>query len=434
MLIGPNGCGKTSLLAPFLLLKQTLASVDKSIPLVTRGELVSTGSFTDIVFRHDDLAEIRFYLGFHRHEPDSAEPLEAPPTYPPGGYLVGFTAVDDPTGLTVSRVEVEDWFGQNLLRRKRRSSGSYSLTTPPDLPKGTSEDDLGRAASTAIRAAQPKHFMFTTDDIVSAVLKKARAIRRESGPIELGEATSLYLTTVDVIAEELQNFVSRTRFLGPLRQEPRRAYELMGIRPEDVGTRGEYAPELVYWGRDTDLIPRINTWLRRFGFDSELSITPLPPDTFSVCLTDQQDNMTVNLADTGFGLSQLLPILVQGTIAETDSVFVVEEPEIHLNPRMQTVLADFFTDMASHSRRVLVETHSEHLLLRLRRLVAEGRLSASDVAIYYVEKDGAVATVREVRLADNGHIEPETWPSGFFEESLNEAMELALAQAGRRAP
>ena len=78
-----------------------------------------------------------------------------------------------------------------------------------------------------------------------------------------------------------------------------------------------------------------------------------------------------------------------------------------------------------------METHSEHLLLRLRRLVAEGQFSPDDVAILYVEKDGATSRVQDVPVDSLGHIEPSRWPAGFFNEGLSESLALAQAQSTR---
>jgi predicted ATPase len=78
--------------------------------------------------------------------------------------------------------------------------------------------------------------------------------------------------------------------------------------------------------------------------------------------------------------------------------------------------------------RVLVETHSEHLVMRIRRLIAEGKVNAGDVALYFVERDMYLSTVREVPIDRNGHIDQEDWPKGFFGESLSESLALAAAQ------
>ena len=136
-----------------------------------------------------------------------------------------------------------------------------------------------------------------------------------------------------------------------------------------------------------------------------------------------------NIADAGFGASQVLPLIVQALAAERNSLTIAEQPEIHLNPRLQYLLADLLVEMANGDHRVIVETHSEHLLLTLRRLVADGKIKHDQVAIYFVEKTKGASKIRAIDLTDNGHILSETWPKGFFEDSLSESLALAAAQS-----
>jgi predicted ATPase len=85
--------------------------------------------------------------------------------------------------------------------------------------------------------------------------------------------------------------------------------------------------------------------------------------------------------------------------------------------------------MANTDHRVIVETHSEHLLLRVRRLIASKKIDAKKVAIYFVEKSGKLSAVPPLPLEADGHIPNDAWPEGFFGEPLQEALGLAAAQA-----
>jgi len=123
---------------------------------------------------------------------------------------------------------------------------------------------------------------------------------------------------------------------------------------------------------------------------------------------------------------------VQGLAASEGTLLIAEQPEIHLNPRLQSVLAEFFAEIMNRRVNLLVETHSEHLLLSVRRLVAEERLKAEDVAIYYVENMDGVSKIREVPVQANGHVSASDWPKGFFEDSLRESFALANAQAQKK--
>ena len=175
----------------------------------------------------------------------------------------------------------------------------------------------------------------------------------------------------------------------------------------------------------------IDAWVRRFGFGKGLAINELSKDLFSI-VVETEAGRKDNLADVGFGISQVLPLIVQAIAAPEESLTIAEQPEIHLNPKLQGVLAELFVEMANADHRVVVETHSEHLLLRLRTLVAQGEIDSRKVAIYFVEKKGEHSTIRHIPLEANGHVQPAEWPDGFFGDTLQESLALASSQAKRK--
>jgi predicted ATPase len=139
----------------------------------------------------------------------------------------------------------------------------------------------------------------------------------------------------------------------------------------------------------------------------------------------------VNLAAMGEGVSQILPIIARSLLADEGECLIVEQPEIHLHPGLQADLADLFIDVTADTKRqIIVETHSEHLLLRIRRRIAEGVIKPEQVAIIYVEKDGPESTAKALDLKNNGHI--DDWPKGFFEEGYQDAMAIVMASQKKR--
>lgn len=138
----------------------------------------------------------------------------------------------------------------------------------------------------------------------------------------------------------------------------------------------------------------------------------------------------VNIAAMGEGVSQLLPIVASAVTRWKGACLIVEQPEIHLHPALQADLADLFIEYAQEeNRQVIIETHSEHLVLRIRRRVAEGVLDPEKVAILFVNKKGPESEVRRLDMNGKGHF--DDWPEGFFDEGYQEAMALAVASAKR---
>jgi predicted ATPase len=192
------------------------------------------------------------------------------------------------------------------------------------------------------------------------------------------------------------------------------------------------SPEILLRSRKQVLYKQVNRWLREFDLPGDLASDQFTDTAFRLVLQGLPDSRPTNFADVGFGYSQVLPLLVQGLTAQKESLIIAEQPEIHLNPRLQSRLADFFGQVTKRDVSILVETHSEHLVLGLRRLVAQGTLQADDVAIYYGERTNGTSTARRVPIQENGHVESSDWPSGFFEDSLRESFELASAQVRRK--
>jgi predicted ATPase len=220
-------------------------------------------------------------------------------------------------------------------------------------------------------------------------------------------------------------------YLGPLRSYPARHYLISGGSKSSVGIRGEDTPQVIY--RSSAVTRDINDWLTRFEIPYKLAIKPLGDEVtgeiVAMHLKDTRSKVELAPSDVGFGIGQLLPIIVQGLVSE-GRILCVEQPEIHLHPRLQAHLADYLIatsiPLTGQTRRVtnqwIVETHSESLVLRLQRRIREGVISPQHVSILYVRSldDGASEIVR-LRMDETGEF-IDAWPDGFFEEAYNELM------------
>jgi predicted ATPase len=140
-----------------------------------------------------------------------------------------------------------------------------------------------------------------------------------------------------------------------------------------------------------------------------------------------------DLTNVGVGVSQVLPIVLMALLASTGSLLIFEQPELHLHPRVQTRLADFFISVALSGRQCLLETHSEYLIHRLRRRVAEAEGAALTKLskLYFVEREGGLTSCRSVDITKYGAI--LDWPVEFFDQSQIEAEKILVAAATKRA-
>lgn len=213
--------------------------------------------------------------------------------------------------------------------------------------------------------------------------------------------------------------------LGPLRARPERFYMFSGSTPKGVGFNGERTAELLY--RSPDLLEEVNSWLDQLDMSYAVEVNKLEAkyaSMFELRLKDMKrlGHPTVALSDVGFGVSQILPLVVQGLIAKSRTI-LVEQPEIHIHPALQAGLGTFLAHcVKTKNNRFIVETHSEHLILRLQRSIRRGILSHQDVSIICVSRGSNGSTTRQMRLDDRGEF-IDDWPDGFFTERLRELLD-----------
>lgn len=211
--------------------------------------------------------------------------------------------------------------------------------------------------------------------------------------------------------------------MGPFRRPPERWYIFTGTSPQDVGYRGDLLPDLLL--RRPELVDDTNKWLKQLEIGYELKVKPLETDSsdlFAVRLIDTRRNKPVNVAlpDVGFGISQLLPFVVQSLVSEKQ-IISIEQPEVHVHPRLQADLGDLLVEAIGEERQnqFIVETHSEHLILRLQSLIRKKKIKPSDVSVVYVSRGPEGAEAQRLHLDKEGDFIDE-WPDGFFPERLRE--------------
>jgi predicted ATPase len=134
------------------------------------------------------------------------------------------------------------------------------------------------------------------------------------------------------------------------------------------------------------------------------------------------------LADSGFGYSQILPIIIRGLISKPDDIIVIEQPELHLNPALQTRLSEFLVSLVKAKKQIILETHSEHIVNMIRVLVAEdiNNLLYQLNRIYYIDNLYEKPNVHELSINNTGMV--PKWPHSFFGEAATLSGRLLRAQ------
>ncbi|SCF28733.1 Protein of unknown function [Micromonospora purpureochromogenes] len=230
------------------------------------------------------------------------------------------------------------------------------------------------------------------------------------------------------------------RYLGPFRERPRRRYRLPGRWTSEVGITGENTAGILaddQLRREGRLLDQVNTYVKDHLPGWRVDVVPEGGMRSVVLVSTRDDSIRVNLADTGTGVAQMLPILVQRALDDVTPpnrpvLEIIEQPELHLHPAAHADLAELFLAAVRKrkSTQFLIETHSETFLLRLRRHIAQG-LDPATVAVYFVEQEDGVSSARRINIDESGNL--DYWPEGVFAEDFEETRELARAQRTRRA-
>jgi len=236
-------------------------------------------------------------------------------------------------------------------------------------------------------------------------------------------------------------------YLGPLREFPKRDYLWARSRPTDVGQRGEKAIDAIlsateagekrnlkHKARSMPFQEMIAYWLREMGLIESFAVAEIAEGSnrWQARVKTRAGASEVLLTDVGFGVSQVLPVVTLLQYVPQGSTVILEQPEIHLHPLAQAGLADVIIQAASHRRvQVILESHSEHLLLRLQRRIAEEVIKASDVKLYFCDAPQGVSTLTPLDVDLYGNI--RNWPDKFMGDAFNEVAAAELKRIARRA-
>lgn len=229
--------------------------------------------------------------------------------------------------------------------------------------------------------------------------------------------------------------------LPGLRGNPERTFPVAAVGSMFPGTFHEYTASIIaQWQAEkrSSTLKLLGKYLEKLGLtwkvtakaindtQVELQVGRLPHSAKGVAAD------MVNIADVGFGVSQVLPVLVALLVAEPGQLVYIEEPEIHLHPRAQSAMAEILADAAKRGVRVVIETHSQLLLLGIQTLVAKGRLSPDLVKLHWFKrrKDGSTE-ITSADLDEAGTF--GDWPEDFAEVALEAESRYLDAAESRQA-
>ncbi|MYB93138.1 DUF3696 domain-containing protein [Candidatus Poribacteria bacterium] len=404
---GTNSSGKSSLLQMLLLLKQTVEHSDSEEVIFFGDEnsLVSLGNFREVVHRHQVPSRLVFeFAGKLTHPrliyniPEDGSPWEQMIDQ----FIFDSVIWSEQQKSVVERLEYRS--GREIVIYEK---GSVFFPSPYEQGRDQRKIELSTCY----------------------------------GKILSGQTISRSTKLLSQFASAFEELFSHVYYLGPTRVHPQRLYHWEGDHPEDLGRWGSKAIDALLSARvdkrtiqhkekEIPIEDRISEWLREMDLAYSFLLERDGKD-YDVRIQKREYGPKVTLADMGYGLSQFLPVLVLCYYVPVGSTLILEQPGIHLHPKVQSQLADLLIEVVTERKlQVLVESHSEHLLTRLQLRIAEGKIPASDTALYFCENDNGVSTIKSLDVDELGNI--KNWPKNFFGNVRGDLVKMTREQMKRQ--
>lgn len=423
LFVGPNNSGKSSALSALRLLAQTLESNDPNVRLLLNGPFGDFGTYKDLVHGNQTRKQIKMSFDLDVDEKERSLISTSTRVHVDLKYkyrsalkevvlkeisLIG----DNEHLLTCEFIEDSERFIPRKIS-KTQIPASYATTTSRMLDF---RNFIPRMLGSSIR----------TKELLSESLL-------------IGEDEESALRQSSRIGFTISRHFQNIEYVGAMRMPPARTFLYAGERRRRVGSNGEYAAAILAMdsmrrgGKARGIRTNVVNWLTSAGIASDVRIVSLSDRYYEIQVQHPITKEYENYADVGYGNSQVVPVLIAGYNLARGETFIVEEPEIHLHPKAQAELGDFFVELHERGVQSIIETHSEHMIIRLQQHVASGRIKPSDICIYYTEPTVEGKTVRRLEIDNRGVFKNE-WPGGFFSERLEEATKLARLRSSSLRP
>ncbi len=482
LIFGANSSGKSSIIQSLLMLKQTLDESESSdVVLLPKGSLVDLGNFKEFIHRHEIKRQFSFKMKFsdsdlfeilteiHKenlHNKDYLQDIsdklkniikiwidgdQRPNTFSLSiSFILSaktselkvekinlFVDNDNKPFYTYSRDKTVDQekteyvFNPNFSHSYWKNYLSIYEKVDPDSIQKIIGDSFGEA------------FPDEQENVISigykTVLKAYKNIDFKYNNIDRLQKYLPYFQEHIIQSEDpLTNLI--THCLGRL---IKKYFEAIIYLPPLRDKAERYYISEIYKENTTDclfsnykFLESVNEMIARLGIDYKINILPLSKGNkqdisiYALRLLEKDSGVDVSFKDVGFGVCQILPVVINGMLHQNKNI-IIEQPELHLHPALQAELGDMFIRSASGSQKnnFIIETHSEHLILRILRRIretTEGKLTdeklsikPEDVAVIYVNKDANGAEAVHIPITPDGEFEIP-WPKGFFPERAKE--------------
>jgi predicted ATPase len=442
ILSGTNSSGKSSFIQFLLLLKQTIELDSAQYPLYLDGKLFPVRFYSDILNSQTSAGKLKVSLVFDKSELKGYKDFPEISLYSAfDNYDLSISVEFDITGnnIYVSFFEAKFLIYnttkklEHFIKVTNNSNGFNIETNVAVFSNQTLYAKQGQYQIKGISysAFAPSNYEIEYDDSNGTVSRE--------------------VLKLDGIKAILKDFLTGLNYVGPSREEPKEEYRRAG-KHTTVGTRGEYMAEVLealasqkitYWTvedstelvqfveQDGTFMNAVKYWMcEKFKLCAD--IYSKKTSDFYIVYIKNLMGIESSIRHVGFGISQILPIIIEGLRLPVGETLIIEQPEVHLHPKLQSHLLDFMICMVQQGKKVIVETHSDHFITRLRRRIAEdsSNLLNDNVALTFIEASSSDLIFRTINIDDMGIL--DYFPEDFIEKPDVELRAILKAQMKKR--
>jgi len=424
MLAGVNSSGKSSLLQALLLLKQTLESDSKQV-LQLNGPYIYAESLSDLMYANPNKCrKMSFELDFSANEIANS--------WDYSNYSNSNTQFLTHLKIQVSFVANGQPHVSNLkavLYYENNEEQSFEVTL--------NKKKLYKA-------------VFSTRDMLGGITdgRKEKKVLRDCTLdftnfmpyfVECNEDEDRRTYSIPIakyLMDTLKSYLVNVNFLGPIRVEPVLARGYNNLNFTNVGVDGVNTRFILNEKRnlkvdgyvDETLMEATKRWIcDEMKLANGIDVVKDSNKLYRTYI-DNFSGSKVDLCQMGFGLSQILPVVVQGLLTPHGGTFVVVDPDVHIHPKVQGLLVDFFIELKEHGRNVVIETHSDHMVTRLRRRIAENKINPDkDVNLCFVTNEFGNSDYVTYSLSKQGSF-MSALPAGFLDAMDEDFRAIIMAK------
>ncbi len=415
LFFGQNSSGKSSIIQLILLLKQTIENKDEKVVLYFGDDksYVNLGNFDEVL--NKNVKEKVLSIGMAMN------------------FIQDYTFKIQISKNKSEIVELQTFLAEgdeiSIFTQKEPKEKKYSISIKNIESNEITDNFLTFDINHFYKIAYPG--LINKDGIVT---------------LDQIEAVKEIYKRIKGIEDSIEFLFSKMIYIGPLRENPKREYKWTATRHSHFGVRGENTFDALitsikvnekyfspYFKTEGSLAEIVCKWLIEFGMADDFRIEPISDmkQLFQVNVKTKGATNWVDICDVGFGVSQILPIIALCYYAPQGSIIIIEQPEIHLHPKVQSGLGDLLIDAAvSRNIQFIIESHSEHLLTRIQRRIAEEKIDDKDVKINFCNLIDGESVLEELEVDDFGEI--INWPENFFGDEMEEIYQMQNAILKRK--